>query len=62
MAEAILDVDLLRFEAGDTTAKDAVVDGVRRSLASGFVYARSDLSETLLDEAYGLLEIGRAHV
>ncbi len=55
MAEAILDIDLLRFEAGDTMAKDAVVDGVRRSLASGFVYTRSDLSETLLDEAYGLL-------
>jgi len=51
MGEAILDVDLLRFERGDGKARQAVVDGVRRSLASGFVYASSDLSETLLDEA-----------
>ena len=55
MAEAILDVDLLRFERGDWGARQAVVDGVRRSLASGFVYTSSDLNETLLDEAYGLL-------
>ena len=39
IAEAILDVDLLRFERGDNRARQAVVDGVRRSLASGFVYA-----------------------
>jgi isopenicillin N synthase-like dioxygenase len=55
MAEAILDVDLLRFERGDCRAKEAVVDGVRRSLAWGFVFASSDLSENLLDEAYGHL-------
>lgn len=52
---AILDVDLLAFERGGETARAAVVDGVRRSLATGFIYTRSDLSETLLDEAYGLL-------
>jgi isopenicillin N synthase-like dioxygenase len=56
MDEAILDVDLLRFERGDAWAREAVVDGVRRSLASGFVYTSSDLSETLQDEAYGNLD------
>ena len=53
---AILDVDLLAFERGDGAARAAVVDGVRRSLATGFVYTSSDLSEALLDEVYGLLE------
>lgn len=54
-ADAILDVDLLAFERGDRRARAAVVDGVRRSLATGFVYSNSDLSEALLDEVYGLL-------
>jgi isopenicillin N synthase-like dioxygenase len=54
--EGILDVDLLAFERGDETRRAAVVDGVRRSLATGFVYARSDLSEALLDEAYAHLQ------
>jgi len=53
--EAILDVDLLAFEQGDRTARAAVVDGVMRSLASGFVYTSHDLGEDLIDEAYGLL-------
>ena len=52
----ILDVDLLAFETGSRRRKDAVVDGVRRSLATGFVYTSSDLSPQLLDRAYGLLE------
>ncbi len=52
----ILDVDLLRFEHGDASARRAVVDGVMQSLRNGFVYTTSDLSEELLDEAYGLLE------
>ncbi|MEB3263231.1 MAG: 2-oxoglutarate and iron-dependent oxygenase domain-containing protein [Synechococcus sp.] len=52
----ILEVDLLRFERGDQAARRAVVDGVRRSLATGFVYSSSDLSDTLLDTAYGMLE------
>ncbi|MEA5422286.1 isopenicillin N synthase family dioxygenase [Synechococcus sp. CCY9202] len=51
----ILDVDLLRFERGDGAARRAVVDGVRRSLATGFVYTSSDLPEDLLDTAYGML-------
>ncbi len=56
MNEGILDVDLLAFERGDARARDAVVDGVRRSLASGFVYTSSDLPVDLLDTAYGLLQ------
>ena len=57
MAEpAILDVDLLAFERGDGAARAAVVDGVRRSLATGFVYTSSDLPVDLLDTAYGLLQ------
>jgi isopenicillin N synthase-like dioxygenase len=52
----ILDVDLLRFERGDGAARAAVVDGVRRSLGTGFVYVAHDLAEGLIDEAYGLLE------
>ena len=51
----ILDVDLLAFERGTSTQRAAVVDGVRRSLATGFVYTRHDLSEDLLDSAYGML-------
>lgn len=53
--DAILDVDLLAFERGDTQRRQAVVDGVRRSLATGFVYCHSDLSEALIDTAYGML-------
>jgi isopenicillin N synthase-like dioxygenase len=51
----ILDVDLLAFEQGAGAARRAVVDGVRRSLETGFVYTRHDLSEDLLDTAYGML-------
>jgi isopenicillin N synthase-like dioxygenase len=54
MAE-ILEVDLLRFEHGDTAARAAVVDGVRRSLATGFVYTSHDLPEEVIDEAYDKL-------
>ncbi|WP_411876293.1 isopenicillin N synthase family dioxygenase [Vulcanococcus limneticus] len=55
MPDAILAVNLQAFERGDAAARAAVVDGVRRSLATGFVYARTDLSPDLLDTAYGLL-------
>ncbi len=51
----ILDVDLLAFERGSTEQRRAVVDGVTRSLATGFVYARHDVSTDLLDTAYGML-------
>ena len=47
----ILEVDLLRFEQGDSAARRAVVDGVRGGLATGFVYTSHDLSETAIDEA-----------
>jgi isopenicillin N synthase-like dioxygenase len=51
----ILDVDLIEFEKGSAAQRRAVVDGVRRSLESGFVYTTHDLSEALLDDAYGML-------
>jgi isopenicillin N synthase-like dioxygenase len=56
MEPAILDVDLLAFERGTDRQQRAVVDGVMRSLATGFVVTRSDLPPDLLDQAYGLLE------
>ncbi len=52
----ILDVDLLAFERGDAASRAAVVDGVMRSLTTGFVYTSHDLSEDLLDTAYAMLE------
>lgn len=51
----ILDVDLLAFERGTQAQRRAVVDGVRRSLETGFVYTSHDLSEALLDDAYAML-------
>jgi isopenicillin N synthase-like dioxygenase len=51
----IVDVDLLAFEQGSAEQRRAVVDGVSRSLATGFVYTSHDLSEDLLDTAYGML-------
>jgi isopenicillin N synthase-like dioxygenase len=55
MTDEILDVDLLAFESGDAAARRAVVDGVMRSLETGFVYTTHDLGEDFLDEAYGYL-------
>ncbi|MEO5724383.1 MAG: 2-oxoglutarate and iron-dependent oxygenase domain-containing protein [Ilumatobacteraceae bacterium] len=51
----ILDVDLLAFENGSPVQRRAVVDGARRSLATGFVYTSHDVSEDLLDSAYAML-------
>jgi isopenicillin N synthase-like dioxygenase len=51
----ILDVDLLAFERGSSDRRRAVVEGVRRSLATGFVYTSHDVSDDLLDTAYGML-------
>jgi len=51
----ILEVDLLAFERGTGAQRRGVVDGVRRSLATGFVYTRHDLSDDMLDTAYGML-------
>jgi isopenicillin N synthase-like dioxygenase len=53
---SILDVDLLAFEGGSGQQRKAVVDGVRSSLRTGFVYTSHDLSDDLLDSAYGMLE------
>lgn len=55
MTDQILDVDLLAFESTTGTRRRAVVDGVRRSLATGFVYTSHDLSDDLLDTTYGML-------
>lgn len=57
MAEGmqILDVDLIQFERGDRAARAAVIDGVMRSLGTGFVYTKHDVPESMLDEAYGML-------
>ncbi len=52
----ILDVDLLAFENGTDSQREAVVDGVRQSLTTGFVYTSHDLSSTMLDDAYGMLQ------
>ncbi len=51
----IVEVDLLAFEQHTGAERRAVVNGVRRSLTTGFVYTRHDLSEDLLDTAYGML-------
>jgi isopenicillin N synthase-like dioxygenase len=52
----ILDVDLLRYETGDAVARKAVVDGVMRSLGTGFVYTNHDVPTDMLDTAYGMLQ------
>ena len=52
----ILDVDLVAFERGNGAERAAVVDGVMRSLATGFVYVAHDLAEGVIDEAYGQLQ------
>ncbi len=51
----ILDVDLLRYEQGTADERRAVVDGVIRSLETGFVYCRHDIPVEVIDQAYELL-------
>ena len=53
--DEILDVDLLAFEKGDAATRSSVVDGVMRSLRTGFVYTSHDIADDLLDTAYGML-------
>ena len=55
MNDEILDVDLLAFEQGSRAQRRAVVDGVTRSLTTGFVYTSHDVSDDLLDTAYAML-------
>jgi len=52
----ILDVDLIAYENGDSARRAAVVDGVMRSLTTGFVYVENDIAEGFLDDVYGELE------
>lgn len=56
MSDDILDVDLIAFETGTAGERAAVVDGVMRSLATGFVYVSHDLAPGLLDDTYARLE------
>ncbi len=51
----ILDTDLIAFERGDRARRRAVVDGVMRSLRTGFVYVAHDVPEDVIDRAYGQL-------
>jgi isopenicillin N synthase-like dioxygenase len=55
VSDQILDVDLLAFETGSKSQRAAVVDGVMRSLRTGFVFTAHDLSDAMLDETYALL-------
>ena len=55
MTDLIYDVDLLAFENGSTATRNAVVDGVMKSLQTGFVYSAHDISQTFLDDVYGKL-------
>ena len=52
----IYDVDLSVFESGTPCQRDNVVNTVMTSLKTGFVYTSHDLTEDLLDAAYGALE------
>ena len=45
----ILAVDLAEFEKGDSTRRRAVVDAVRTSLETGFVYMKHDIPESVID-------------
>lgn len=51
----VLDVDLLAFERGNDAQRRAVVDGVMRSLGTGFVFTSHDIATDLLDDAYAML-------
>jgi isopenicillin N synthase-like dioxygenase len=53
--DVIADVDLLAFERGTQAQRQAVTDGVLRSLATGFVYTSHDIPLDVLDAAYELL-------
>ncbi|HEV7523920.1 MAG TPA: 2-oxoglutarate and iron-dependent oxygenase domain-containing protein [Acidimicrobiia bacterium] len=52
----VLDVDLLAFEQGSAAQRRAVVDGVARSLGTGFVFTNHDIPSDLVDEAYAMLK------
>ena len=52
MSDEILEVDLLAFETGGPAQRRAVVDGLVRSLRTGFAYVSHDVSDDLIDAAY----------
>jgi isopenicillin N synthase-like dioxygenase len=52
----VLDVDLLEFEQGSDVQRRAVVDGVMRSLGTGFVFTSHDIPPDLMDDAYAMLK------
>ncbi len=52
----VLDVDLLAFEQGTAAQRRAVVDGVMRSLGTGFVFTSHDIPPDLMDDAYAMLK------
>jgi isopenicillin N synthase-like dioxygenase len=51
----VLDVDLLAFERGNDAERRAVIDGVMRSLGTGFVFTSHDIPPDLMDDAYAML-------
>jgi isopenicillin N synthase-like dioxygenase len=51
----LLDVDVLAYERGSQATRQAVLSGLRESLATGFVYSSHDLPRDLLDTAYAML-------
>ena len=56
MGSQVFDVDLLAFERGNDTERKSIVNGVMRSLETGFVYSAHDISQNFLDDVYGKLE------
>jgi isopenicillin N synthase-like dioxygenase len=55
MSDPILAVDLVAFERGDGSTRRSVVDAVRSSLETGFVYMKHDIPEAVIDDAYAML-------
>ena len=45
MGSQVFDVDLLAFERGNDAERKSVVNGVMRSLETGFVYSAHDISQ-----------------
>jgi isopenicillin N synthase-like dioxygenase len=54
--DAILDIDVAAYEQGDGLRRRATIDGVRRTLMTGFVYARHSIPADVMDSAYAGLE------
>ena len=56
MGSQVFDVDLIAFERGNDTERKSIVNGVMRSLETGFVYSAHDISQNFLDDVYGKLD------